>query len=751
MNNPSRFDEQLRAALAVPAAEPDFVDRLRQQLLAQARRPAPQPAPRPRRWALAGLALLLAVAVLLALGPQRVLAQVLDWLGGYIPGIGFVESEAGLRVLESPVALEREGITLRVEQGLIDANSTRITLYFEGIDPQQWPSDEADAGCLANPYLLTPDGERFESYRGGGGGGPNWRELSMEAPSLPAAVGPVTLVAPCVPGTQEGAAPQDWQLRLNFIPAPEGFEVLPILRLPDSPPATAPAEAGIRLTVNQMVAMQDGYLFPVTFSWADTPYEFVSISQLQLLDGSGNPILFEVDYNNHVSDFENKSETWSIRTQTTQIASPLTFRLPAVSISRQLSLEQRPTIEIDLGDSPQNQQVWQVGETLVVEGHSVEVIEARFVDALDGTFGLQLVLRVDPQQISSAGFVDPDNQSQMLFGGGGGSGDGGLTQLIGYDYRPTGVRRIELSHLEVILSGPWETQVDLPSSAAAGQTESATVDACFGSTNYQQISKPVSAGQLSGTLLIQDFSAGGMLPEIALISLQDGQRRSVATGGWAFLSPDGRQVAYGQDGVRLFEIASGQDRLLLAGNYSPMAWSPDGEQLLLRSQGLSLLDVQTGSLQSLSWSTQDVVGVAGWLPDGEHIVVSRLTRNGTELQAVELSSGVAEHLHTFNNVKGGFATLSPDGQWATYGEQLFGGFNYSLHLVQLPGGTPRVLAESSHQMQFVAGAWMGAEQLLVNVLDVDRSGWLPPLLLNVKDCTLYSLPLPGVQVLGWAP
>lgn len=743
------FEEQVRAALAAPGAEAAFVHRLRQQLLDQAAH-APRRHAARRGLALGAAALLL--AVVLALGPGRVLAQqVLDWLGGYIPGIGFVQTEGGLRVLESPVTVERDGITLHVEQGVIDDERTRLTIFFEGIRPDQWPNDEADTGCLLNPYLLTPEGERFDSHHASGGGGLNWREISLEAASLPAGVGPVTLVAPCVPGTREDNTPQDWQASLNFIPAPEGFEVLPIVHLPHNPQETPPPADGIRLSVNQLVEVEGGYLFPVSFSWADTPYEFVSISELELLDAKGSRVLFEVDYPNNSSDWENKSETWSIRTQTTQIASPLTFRLQAVTTPRQLSTEQRPVVEIDLGENPQDQQVWPLNQTLTVDGYRVEVLTVRFVAAADGNFGLQLTIQLD-EQLASVSFIDPDNQSQMLFGGGGGGADGSMTQMIGYDYVPRGLRRIELSHMEVVVEGPWETQVDLPHAAPQTTTsQPETSGACFSRLSYQQRAQQVPAEWLTGTVLVQDFSAGGPLPQLVLISLPDGQRRTIATGSSAFLSPDGSQVAYARDGLRLFDIASGQDRLLPAGQtYRPLAWSRDGAQLLLGGDGLAVLNADGSDLRTVPGDTQYVVAVAGW-PEGQQIVVSRLTANGTELQSLELTSGAAQSLHVFNNVKGGFPALSSDGRYATYGEQLFGGFNYSLHLVELPKGAPRVLAESDAEVQFSAGAWMDADWLLINVLDANLSTWQPPLLLNVNDCKAYTLPLPSLQVMGWAP
>lgn len=53
--------------------------------------------------------------------------------------------------------------------------------------------------------------------------------------------------------------------------------------------------------------------------------------------------------------------------------------------------------------------------------------------------------------------------------------------------------------------------------------------------------------------------------------------------------------------------------------------------------------------------------IAGWLPDGEHIVVSRRVPGGTLLQTLNIHTGVLSDKAEINNLKGGFVTLSPDG------------------------------------------------------------------------------------------
>ena len=125
------FENQIRAAMAVPDPNPAFLDDLRQQLITQSektqgrstsffRRPALQ-------WGLVALTVVL--VILFALGPQKV-ASAFQQLMGYIPGLGFVDQNALIRVLEKPVRQQRQGVTVSVEEVFLDVNRTVLVFRF---------------------------------------------------------------------------------------------------------------------------------------------------------------------------------------------------------------------------------------------------------------------------------------------------------------------------------------------------------------------------------------------------------------------------------------------------------------------------------------------------------------------------------------------------------------------------------------------------------------------------------------------
>ncbi len=90
-------------------------------------------------------------------------------------------------------------------------------------------------------------------------------------------------------------------------------------------------------------------------------------------------------------------------------------------------------------------------------------------------------------------------------------------------------------------------------------------------------------------------------------------------------SPDGTRLAYGRDGIHIYTLATGEDRLILANNnsiyagefrrYTPLSWSPDGNKIAVfigyyEWIGLGITSTGDGALlsefepgDSLAWST----------------------------------------------------------------------------------------------------------------------------------------------------
>ncbi len=111
--------------------------------------------------------------------------------------------------------------------------------------------------------------------------------------------------------------------------------------------------------------------------------------------------------------------------------------------------------------------------------------------------------------------------------------------------------------------------------------------------------------------------------------------------GSPVLSPDGRTLAYGFDGLHLYDIATGQDEHVLTNlgnllgepfvfskeNYIPGPWSPDGSQLLIIMyyfEGSTLAVMEPGEAEPFRrlWSDGAVCCTYHWTPDGRSVLVA---------------------------------------------------------------------------------------------------------------------------------
>ncbi|HEY6012015.1 MAG TPA: hypothetical protein VIX18_11135, partial [Nitrospirota bacterium] len=108
------------------------------------------------------VAALIALLILLVMsGAAYAIGRTL----GYIPGVGLVENESGMRVLAEPVSVTREGVTLTVTQALVYPDHIQLIYEVSGIAP------ENNSATFSTEELNSMDQKAFcgpaSSSRGG--------------------------------------------------------------------------------------------------------------------------------------------------------------------------------------------------------------------------------------------------------------------------------------------------------------------------------------------------------------------------------------------------------------------------------------------------------------------------------------------------------------------------------------------------------------------------------------------------------
>lgn len=210
-------DPEIESALITvlrPAMAPlGAIDRMLAQLPAQV---PPTPLWHQRRIRFAVALAAAAIALILGATPQArdAVANTVRQLFYFVPGQGIRSAPATSRVLDHPVVVSREGITVRVVGVLATERYTTLTLTVDGLPDVKtgYPS-----GPLPMPYLQDPSGHRTDG-NSAGGGGRYWTygfdALPRDARRVTLVVDSLSLGMPSALGAQLGI----WRIDLPLTP-----------------------------------------------------------------------------------------------------------------------------------------------------------------------------------------------------------------------------------------------------------------------------------------------------------------------------------------------------------------------------------------------------------------------------------------------------------------------------------------------------------------------------------------------------
>jgi hypothetical protein len=515
------FELEVKAILDVPEPDAKFVQGLRNKLLHTSQhaqnktRSRWNPLSRGTRqpgwmWVAAAITLALLVTFLAA-GPERVLAAARHWLGGFIPGVGFVDNKSNLRILEEPVQISVEGAAIVVEKAYTNADETAIQIHYlddnRSCKNSNLTYEEYRSRLNEKVYLLLPDGRKLFALTPRFS---NWGKF----PALPNEVNEVVLVVP--PNVIHPCASVDeangvsattfcqcmdddlqWLIHLKFIAPPPG-SVLPVVdsttptafpfttataqssaptvtpqalqEITQVPPDAAPQPE----LVGKLVSLNDGYLMLAALkrdSNAGVSYSFgLNERHFQLFDATGNEIPVEEIERSEVNpdvfnDFQ-WGDTLLLRTRTKQVAGPLRLTFPAL-VRAQYQFGKEAEFEIDLGTDPQPGQPIPIQKSLdFIPGHPFTlrevVIDSLTADGLGATLifagqGYETII------VNPVPFPDPPPQ---------GGSSGQCADFPGCFYTSTsltpstdGHYRLAVSGVEYAVQGPWSLSFELDGTA----------------------------------------------------------------------------------------------------------------------------------------------------------------------------------------------------------------------------------------------------------------------------------------------
>lgn len=255
-----------------------------------------------------------------------------------------------------------------------------------------------------------------------------------------------------------------------------------------------------------------------------------------------------------------------------------------------------------------------------------------------------------PILLQSSPIEDPNNQTQTS-----------EPENLGIQTNP-----VNLPHSLYYLRGEVEGRVQVWRLSPNGVTQTQLTSEAAGVSEYAVSASGrrlayITENQLyvintdgTGRVLLTD--GGPQTPN----SLDYVVRSKVSRLAW---SPDGNYLAYGQDGVKVFDVRQGTTRHLIQNQpdvpekelltqgmfFYPHTWSPDSARLLVEvgffdSTGFLVLDL--ASEESVMFQTNEVCCQPVWSPDGSFVLVANpwLSLSDSGLWRFDAAPGTGETL-----------------------------------------------------------------------------------------------------------
>ena len=729
---------------------------------------------RPRTKVFAAALLILLVLVIVSISVPAVRAAIQRWIG-YVPGVGLV-SEGQIRVLAEPVSVTREGITLKLEQVLVDSTQTSIMYTVEGLTMDMLASKPDDPSICRERVTLRLPEEEFTYGREVSGFGRNGEGYQSQVyyPTLPAHVQEATLVIPCLPSTLIGKVPEDWELAFRLIPAPPELTTLPVIEISTPVGATGNLQKnGIFLTMDRAVQMEDGYVIFATLHAENTDFSDVSLissSSMHLLDADRREILHYLDIDAMAAvPWEQGQTAIVIKTESIPIPGPVTLVIDSVHLSMGVDA----SFTFDPGPDPQPGQVWELNQEVELKnGYSLRVLRATYPRNSPQP-GFSFEMESDTG-VSAAFLVDTEH---LLAEGPGLSGSPRSKTFQDDFYyaesMPAGPITVTISSIGAELAGPWQAQWTPPAPVPEEPVTSIPeVPACLTRESWQQaLQRDASLPPgLDGTLALYDMTPPDDEHkfEVIVVRLDGSERRVVGAGSSPSLSPDGKRVIYQgpvidgpPDGLYLADLASGDTIRLpgtTVGDLDPI-WSPDSQWIaftrspdsgLVGAPGphnLVLVNADDGAFLQLTEGNAANYARA-WMPDGNSLLYIVDSEAGTSLRTIDVRTGETSLLFDLNS--NGRVAVSPDGKRLIFEENL-SPERFGMFVSDLDGSNRKMLA-NGYPYTVISPAWSpDGNWVIVSVHDPDQEASPTLALIQVDACQIIPLPNLSGYVSSWIP
>ena len=686
-------------------------------------------------------------AILIALFILLVLSGVAYALGhalGYLPGFGLIEQGTPIRVLKKPVSLTREGVTLTVKSAVITSDKSDIYYFVSGVPRSAYPEGESVTGCIESPYLLLPDGTKMN--------------VDGNMPPVPADMNEAVFVLPCVFNTLPGTVPEDWELPLQFIPAPLDMTVIPVTEILPSPQVNSTIASENPLVITKVLDIGNSFVLMGEFRYdalgtVAHDNEFADgswwvVKNVRAMNAGGQEIPNSINPDIEWPTPGPNAEVWVYQIDKNFVP-PLMINYETEHIIPIGSKEQAE-FEFDAGQNPQAGDEWVMNKDFKMGGYNIRLV------SISSSFqGYSFQFKADPS--ASANWFSVDIVGYTPNCGGGGGGDEfpiEFSRDVCFAKIPGSSVKFPNGKLTVVLNFQTLQREDKTFRLVWSPPESFVTptpqpDLCLTLERWNQLADRDDALPVGvGGKIVTTVNEGGMLPAIYVGNLDGTNLQKIDTGAWPSLSTDGTRLAYSaSDGIRVRDLSSGQTIPIGTDGYR-ILWSPDSTRMMFTSTfALYIVNADGSGLRQVNTAPTQVISPTGWV-DNQTIVYALMGGDGFTFTSYNLQSGETKSLFTIQN-KAGYGAISPDGGWIVFADRVVGESNWGIFISRLDGSERKMVVEPQAPTAFASIWGPDGQWLILNTQDA--KGRNRAVLVNPFTCQVFSLNHVNGAVEGWSP
>lgn len=700
---------------------------------------------------------------------------------GFIPGIGLVEQNANLRVLAEPVTQTRDGFTLSVENGAIDSEQTLITYSVEGPFASGAFQSENSLSeiCFTAAELRLPDGSIYQVP--GGFPDETWDtgyRVQYDYTAIPVEIDQATLVLPCIHAMPIGQGPQNWEIPLVFVPAPNDMTMYPIggeknQTEEGSSGNKIGSTLGIDMYLDSVIPLTDSQLVLVRVDWqdnADIDRVNLNPEDVKILSADGQEIAFEPS-TEAINPDENDptSVAYGYKTALMDSAAPAKLIVEAVS---EAIIKSTASFIFDPAAGDAVDKVWTINKELDLNGQKLRIKKVT-LDETGGNASLTIDME-SSTDIISVGLTDLEHP--VISGADGKSGDisDGVNTYhqfwvaLNYDGGfPEGPITFTIPSYTIRMEGePWIIEwfpaaapADDPAVGEQSQAE------CLSKSDWQKAQESTQPipDELNKQMLLELKIDEGRLHDQMAVSRLDGSEMQflVEDAANGAVSPDGSRMVYtdARGGIQIYHFETGTSKPLVDAHsftgIDRLFWSPDGTQIGFTAtdnngpMNIYIVNLDGSYPRKIS-AGEPLKLIQGWLPDGRILYVTQ-DQNGPVMKLIDPQNGTMTSLFNVPQLATSI-TASKDGRrlainWIeeSTGEQF-------LYVYTADGSQRRSILKMNADGNLREMTWSSDGLWLMVDLSWNVAGEpYTKALIQVDTCQILALPDLEGMVTDWLP